>query len=185
MQLPLIFDAQRQLMEKYASIEVGVTCHEVPVPLDTREGQSRIRQFAWFYVEELGEAILAQGTDSFHEELIDALHFLTELAILSGVGPSEIEVPPPEPQLLTLRHDWSSVLYVVLKDITHPINMLKAKPWKQSWNPPDLEAYRQGIRKAYTSFLHLLKASGIHLDEVYDLYVGKNKINHLRIQGGY
>ena len=59
--------------------------------MDDKRGQARIKDFSWRITEEVGEALDAITNESgesallhFHEELVDGLHFLTEMTILTG-----------------------------------------------------------------------------------------------------
>ena len=88
--LKAIFDRQRELMIKYHDIEFKsglMQTEDCPVNLDDKKGQARIKDFAWRITEEIGEAIDALcNSEKLHyeEELIDGLHFLTEMTILTG-----------------------------------------------------------------------------------------------------
>lgn len=96
--LAAIFARQRELMDKYHDIELRsglLQTEDCPVNLDDKRGQARIKDFSWRVMEEVGEALDAlnnEGGESgllhFHEELIDGLHFLTEMTILSGIDTS-------------------------------------------------------------------------------------------------
>lgn len=111
--LELIFARQKELMEKYEVIEKSnglLETEDVPVNLHSGRGQARLKNFAWRITEELAEAMDAhnlhdEGWDSPHarEEIADALHFLVEMIILSGVTSDEIceglITPVEEPQL--------------------------------------------------------------------------------------
>lgn len=90
--LEAIFWRQEELMTKYHDIELRsglMQTEDCPVNLDDKRGQARIKDFSWRVTEELGEALDARTQDDlphFKEELIDGLHFLTELSILSGIN---------------------------------------------------------------------------------------------------
>lgn len=96
--LEAIFARQKELMDKYHDIELRsglLQTGDCPVNLDDKRGQARIKDFSWRVMEELGEAIdaYAEGNDDeehFKEELIDGLHFLTELTILAGYDPEKL-----------------------------------------------------------------------------------------------
>lgn len=94
--LEAIFKRQSELMFKYHDIEKRsglLQTEDCPVNLDDKRGQARIKDFAWRVTEEVGEALDAYRSrdgEHFHEELIDGLHFLTELSILAGITPKEI-----------------------------------------------------------------------------------------------
>ena len=97
--LKAIFERQRELMEKYHDIELKsglLQTEDCPVNLDDKRGQARIKDFSWRITEEIGEALDALENEEgeaallhFHEELIDGLHFLTEMTILTGYDISE------------------------------------------------------------------------------------------------
>lgn len=94
--LEAIFGRQNELMIKYHDIELRsglMQTEDCPVNLDDKRGQARIKDYSWRVTEELGEALDAKMQDDlphFKEELIDGLHFLTELSILSGIGVDNI-----------------------------------------------------------------------------------------------
>lgn len=94
--LEAIFGRQNELMIKYHDIELRsglMQTEDCPVNLDDKRGQARIKDYSWRVTEELGEALDARMQDDlphFKEELIDGLHFLTELSILSGIGVDNI-----------------------------------------------------------------------------------------------
>ena len=90
--LEAIFRRQNELMIKYHDIELRsglMQTEDCPVNLDDKRGQARIKDYSWRVTEALGEALDARMQDDlphFKEELIDGLHFLTELSILSGIN---------------------------------------------------------------------------------------------------
>jgi len=100
--LELIFNRQRELMNKYHSVEEANVGHKIPSsadeygphcgPLDLqdRASQLQLKSFAWRITEEITEATLclvSNEVDKTHyqEELIDALHFTVEMLIMSGL----------------------------------------------------------------------------------------------------
>ena len=98
--LEAIFARQRELMEKYHVIEAKnglLQTEDVPVDLDDRFGQARIKDLTWRVVEELGEACnclkqrpwkqsqVVTDQDHFYEELADAFHFFIELLLTVGI----------------------------------------------------------------------------------------------------
>ena len=115
--LVAIFNRQKELMFKYHDIEKRsglLQTEDCPVNLDDKRGQARIKDFSWRVMEEVGEALDAKSDfEHFTEELIDGLHFLTELTILSGFGPEDIvwEDPKGNDLLLTLynQSDWEEI----------------------------------------------------------------------------
>ena len=95
-----IFGRQRELMHKYHNIEKKnglLQTESVPVDINSKEGQQRLKDFAWRITEELGEAMnclknkpwkqthFQTDLDHYYEEISDAFHFFIELCILSGL----------------------------------------------------------------------------------------------------
>ena len=103
--LELIFKRQKELAEKYHSIEeenAGRPLPTCPVNINSYRGQERLKDFAWRITEEIAEAMLClkmrpwkitpQVTDKDHyyEEIIDAFHFFIELLIMSGLDAEKV-----------------------------------------------------------------------------------------------
>lgn len=102
--LGFIWARQHELVMKYLDIEEKsglLQTRDVPVELDSPEGQARIKDFAWRTIEEVAEAFEvlhkctydAQALKHFREELADALHFLVETCILAGLNLSASTTP--------------------------------------------------------------------------------------------
>jgi len=103
--LEFIFNRQMELLKKYLDIEEKnglVHTKDVPVNLDSFQGQARLKDFAWRITEELGEGMnclknkpwkqtfVPTDGEHFKEELIDAFHFFVELLISTGIGADEL-----------------------------------------------------------------------------------------------
>lgn len=188
--LESIFDKQRMLMEKYAVIEHNLIGSdnelEIPVDLDNRVAQARLRQVAWWVVEELGEALSDIGNkEKFQEELIDALHFLTELAILSGLEPQEITDKMSDDFCRLAEEDYVSILKVIHL-LSRSMNCLKNKPWKQTPKKTNVKLYKIELRSCFIGFINLLLIDvDMSPQEIYDAYLGKNKENQRRQNENY
>lgn len=191
-----IFKAQTELMHKYHDIEVANNALEtdkVPVDIQSREGQARLRRFAWFITEEVVETLEAKYSiaplQTLHEELSDILHFMTEWAILSGVGPQDLPeklaLGSKEFAFLTRNSEYTQKASEVVYWVGRAISLLKGKPWKQSYKPTDEAEYQNRVVRAYEALLTLMHHSGIDIDDLDPVYFRKNEINQSRIQGGY
>jgi dimeric dUTPase (all-alpha-NTP-PPase superfamily) len=206
--LEAIFNKQRSHMEKYAEIEDHnglLQTPAIPVDLNDRFGQARLKDFAWRISEELGEALdsLAKGEDAaYDEELSDVLHFLTELTILAGYTPQDIAGgDDTEEDLLFIlfteavqiiptgskRNYQHLTLFtgIVLQELALTMNCLKNKPWKQSHRETDVELFRQRLISTWIAFIALCIVADIDSDKLYDLYFGKAAINDQRRATGY
>jgi NTP pyrophosphatase (non-canonical NTP hydrolase) len=92
--LESLFSMQTQLMKKYNV--------QYPVSLHTKDGQFKLREMAWYVVEEVGEAMnvlknrpwtnyqIPIDENHYKEELSDIMHFYIELLIMSGLSAKDM-----------------------------------------------------------------------------------------------
>lgn len=216
--LKAIFKRQSELMSKYHDIELRsglLQTEDCPVNLDDKRGQARLKDFAWRVTEEVGEALdsLHSGDkDHYYEELIDGLHFLTEMSILAGTSPEEIfkavferEAKPNEDILETFvaRVNQETVRFndpenscsPCLKDIAFKVmnlveslgmtcNCLKNKPWKQSNMVTDRNAFYQNLSITWKVYISLLSLD-LTAEEIIDVYLRKSQVNKFRQRSNY
>jgi len=119
-----IFNQQRSHMEVYAGIEDEnglLQTPDIPVDIQSRFGQARLKDFAWRITEELGEVLESIEENShqpvFYEtEIADVLHFLTEFTILAGMGPKDLikDLIPKGANLDS--NDYLIILYDLIKN---------------------------------------------------------------------
>lgn len=98
--LEAIFKRQEELLQKFHQIEEShglLPDPEIPVNLETHQGQAVIKSRAWNITEELAEAMnelknrpwkqrtYPVNLAKYYEEIVDAFHFFIELCILSGL----------------------------------------------------------------------------------------------------
>lgn len=203
--LAAIFNRQKELMAKYHHIEARsglLQTEDCPVNLDDRRGQARIKDFSWRVMEELGEALDAKShTDHYQEELIDGLHFLTELTILAGRDYNTI-IPEDLPKF---HSDHLEDLYeTALTRIDGPIhtdlnhwvaqfveqlammcNCLKNKPWKQSMMKTDREAFYGRLTNVWVCYMAILAMAGMKPTDIADTYLRKSQVNQFRQRSNY
>ena len=202
--LQAIFTRQKSLMDKYHDIELKsglLQTEDCPVNLDDRRGQARIKDFSWRGTEELGEALDAKATkDHYQEELIDGLHFLTELTILAGKDYYNLL---PEGTTLyskdrledlvenakeCISQNGDNLNYWVSKFIENlgmMCNCLKNKPWKQSMMKTDREAFYGRLTEVWVLYITLLVVSGMDADTIAITYLKKSQVNKFRIRSNY
>lgn len=203
--LKAIFTRQKSLMDKYHDIELKsglLQTEDCPVNLDDKRGQARIKDFSWRVTEELGEALDARATkDHYQEELIDGLHFLTELTILAGKDYDTIlpkgVAPYREDHLEDLvenalevidRYGQNSLeLYVAkfIENLGMMCNCLKNKPWKQSMMKTDREAFYSRLSEVWVIYITILVVSGMDAQDIANIYLKKSQVNQFRQRSNY
>lgn len=203
--LKAIFDRQKSLMGKYHDIELKsglLQTEDCPVNLDDKRGQARIKDFSWRVTEELGEALDAKtNRDHYQEELIDGLHFLTELTILAGKDYNTIlPVNTPaydEDHLKDLVENAQEVIYRKSNDsldfwvsrfieqLAMMCNCLKNKPWKQSMMKTDKEAFYNRLAEVWVCYITILVVSGMGAENIVNVYLKKSQVNQFRQRSNY
>lgn len=202
--LQAIFDRQKSLMGKYHDIELKsglLQTEDCPVNLDDKRGQACIKDFSWRVTEELGEALDARAnSDHYQEELIDGLHFLTELTVLAGKDYGTIlpeGIPTYHEDHLedlvenakNLMDDYGGNLtYWVTKFIEQlamMCNCLKNKPWKQSMMKTDQEAFYHRLTNVWVYYITILVASGMNAQDIANIYLKKSQVNQFRQRSNY
>ena len=195
--LRAIFDRQKELMEKYHDIEFKsglMQTEDCPVNLDDKRGQARIKDFAWRITEEIGEALDAIENESgesallhFHEELVDGLHFLTEMTILTGYDLPEYTT------LKDLIEEGSYRDCYTLNDLVSDhvmylgmmCNCLKNKPWKQSMMKTNKENFYKHLKLVWSNYIAILTSQDLIEEEITDLYLRKSQVNQFRQRSNY
>lgn len=204
--LELIFEKQESLKEKYHHIEEaqGVGYGLIKgrkFNINEIKSQCLLKDMAWRVVEEITEATVChpeRERQHFLEELADALHFLTELCIVAGIGPYDIAIDIYEEMVKGDDDDldmWSALFYTpnniassnpynTVQHLGLAMNCLKQKPWKQTHILTDEKRFRQHIIDAFRAFCKYLTVySGAK--EMYDFYFKKNKVNQFRQESNY
>lgn len=195
--LTSIFKRQRELMEKYHDIELKsglLQTEDCPVNLDDKKGQARIKDFSWRITEEIGEALDAITFETgesallhFHEELIDGLHFLTEMTILTGYN---IEERYTLKQLIEIGSDRDCyTLNDLISDqvmyLGMMCNCLKNKPWKQTMMKTNKENFYKHLEKVWINYISILTSQGFTEDDILDIYLKKSQVNKFRQRSNY
>ena len=202
--LQAIFTRQKSLMDKYHDIELKsglMQTEDCPINLDDKRGQARIKDFSWRVTEELGEALDAKATkDHYQEELIDGLHFLTELTILAGKDYHNLL---PEGTALyskdrledlvenakeCISQNGDNLNYWVSKFIENlgmMCNCLKNKPWKQSMMKTDRNVFYGRLAEVWVLYITLLVVSGMDADSIVTTYLKKSQVNRFRQRSNY
>ena len=195
--LRAIFDRQKELMEKYHDIEFKsglMQTEDCPVNLDDKRGQARIKDFSWRITEEEGEALDAIETEygesallHYQEEVVDGLHFLTEMTILTGYDLPEYTT------LKDLIEEGSYRDCYTLNDLVSDhvmylgmmCNCLKNKPWKQSMMKTNKENFYKHLKLVWSNYVAILTSQDLTEEEITDLYLRKSQVNQFRQRSNY
>ena len=190
-----IFERQKELMLKYKDIEERsglMQTNECPVNLDDKKGQARIKDFCWRIVEEIGEAIDASEDHEHHvEELIDGLHFLVEMTIISGFAPEQIVWQKlPSFDLLdsmivsVMKMGFDECLKTLVMDLGMLGNCLKNKPWKQTNMLTDKDEFERRLRLVWIDYITILSLD-MSSDDIVNIYFKKSQVNKFRQRSNY
>lgn len=197
-----IFNKQKELMEKYHPIEEAsgiVTSTKVPLDLNDRKGQARVRDLAWRLVEELAEVTneyqIEQGqvTPAVREEIVDCLHFLVELTLTVGVNEHFFKTDPYTLDSLDTMvktnsggtYTTSEALELIIKDLGMMVNTLKNKAWKQKFVETDKDLFYYRLKLLWKDFFIWGSTMEMTAYDYYKGYIGKNQINKERQEMGY
>lgn len=202
--LKAIFDRQKSLMGKYHDIELKsglLQTEDCPVNLDDKRGQARIKDFSWRVTEELGEALDARANkDHYQEELIDGLHFLTELTVLAGKDyntilpggiPTYYEdylrdlVEKAKGNIQGYGWDLDSWVTKFIEQLAMMCNCLKNKPWKQSMMKTDQKAFYNRLTNVWVYYITILVVSGMNAQDIANIYLKKSQVNQFRQRSNY
>lgn len=200
--LVAIFNRQKELMDKYHDIEKRsglLQTESCPVNINDKKGQARIKDFAWRVMEEVGEALDANSEDDFEhtvEELIDGLHFLTELTILSGYEPKDIvwENNNGNDLLLILycqadchttdKKILPKLITELVMDLGMMCNCLKNKPWKQTNMITDVNNFLHKLKLVWNDYFAILSLF-LKPQDIVEIYLKKSQVNKFRQRSNY
>jgi hypothetical protein len=182
-----IHEQQNALMKEYQVIE---RLPNPPLNLDLYDNQIIIKDFKQRTMEEIAEGIEAfrEGDmEHFWEELIDALHFATELNLLVGKD---------EKFFITTRDIKDTKVKIKLEDLYYHYgklaekygllcNTLKNKPWKQSGVAVDKDKFYELLKDAFDYLIYFLKRFNLSSDDIYNYYFRKKKVNEFRVRSKY
>lgn len=182
-----IFARQMELHMKYKEIEhksgIGLAIVQGrPFSTDDPRWQYVIKDFAWRVTEEMAEAMEAHLlAHHLHEteELIDALHFYTELLIIVGIDSDLIE------GVLKRTHTYNFWSPVYMLGIA--CNFLKQKPWKSTHVVADSKRFRKKLVQGYIALINVIldRETIGDMHNLYMVYYKKSLVNQFRQDSNY
>jgi len=179
-----IFSKQKELVDKYKIIEGIEWAFQYPSQnISTSSGQKLIKDFLWRTTEEICEAYEAKDTPAhLKEELIDAIHFIVEGAIISDIGPNDLaEI---KDILLTEPEDFDADFFYPIYKMGLVGNTLKNKTWKQTQVKTDKAKFKVLYKEAWVELIRLCKCF-MTTEEIGEYYLKKNAVNNFRIESEY
>ena len=193
--LEAIFNRQKELMDKYHHIEKRsglMQTEDCPVDLNDKRGQARIKDFSWRVMEEVGEALDAirqNDMEHYVEELIDGLHFLTELTILSGIDIDKLSPMNKGDKLESIimfsyEADPQSLVVDLVENLGMMCNCLKNKAWKQTNMLTDKDNFYSKLVEVWKVYVSILSVD-LTPDEIVDIYLKKSQVNKFRQRSNY
>lgn len=190
--LEQIFKRQLELTTEFHRIEVhnGLSDYDFGIPYDLSnpKAQKQLRATAWYIIEEMGEVLEAKTLDAQQKEVIDVFHFLVELMLCSGVVAEHI-YPANDDKLEALffhacNTGSDSTTLELVESLAWAMHGLKAKPWKQNPKETIMPYYKGKLVSAFFDFFNYAKSYDLTPDLLFNLYMGKAKINKERIASG-
>jgi dimeric dUTPase (all-alpha-NTP-PPase superfamily) len=195
-----LFSKQRELLNKYQTIEEfdGKKLSEYIdengklKTIHTLQSQRILKDFSWRVTEELAECceglFVENDLEHVGEEVADALHFLLELLIVSGLTEHDFVA---EDFMLSIKSNDrdDSVIRVSMMDFIYAlgiaVNRLKAKIWKQSQILVDEKEFKRKLKIAFIEFWRIPFALGFGSEDVYKFYFRKHAVNVFRVKSNY
>lgn len=203
--LEAIFNRQKELMNKYHDIEVRsglLQTEDCPVNLDGKAGQARIKDFSWRITEEVGEALDSlygdEDMEHFQEELVDGLHFLTELTILAGYEAKDVarlvvkDIAEGDDLLESMcayvntdEQNLPWAITTLIRRLGMMCNTLKNKPWKQSHMKTDRAMFQKKLGEVWEIYVYILTKNIGPAHDIADIYLKKSQVNKFRQRSNY
>lgn len=201
--LDMVFHNQKELMKVIIPKEDDVDEY-IYIPksfgienINDRAYQRYIREMGNRFIEELGEALMENDPVKQWEELVDCLHFLTELSIIVDFDPrAYITLDVKESDSLTNLCEWSdtyashittkaTAVHEIIRNYGRMTNALRSKPWKLHYEETETHMFNFGLMNIWKFFTRLMSISGMKHGNIWAIYQMKNQVNFERQENGY
>lgn len=192
-----IFERQRSYLASLRSIYAKNQFYQhlepYPWSLNSRIAQEEFRLLAWRFTEELVEATIEADPQKYITELADALHFLVELGICTGIGPTElygnetatwdsIFADAAKAMYYGQRKGYGDLCALSITHLGEAMCCLKQRPWRTDYRPTDAATFRVRYRIAFLAFITDCVHRGVSADALYDAFFAKAAVNDQRIK---
>jgi hypothetical protein len=200
--LPAVFKKTNQLFfDHYKEYQPSVKDIDVPIDIDTYEGQQAMKDFLQIRtVEELmemREALMENHVEMhMHEEVGDSFNFLINSYILYGwdhnnFTPIEKLWDEFEENTYTpldkekFRRLIDEKIIDVVYNIHLACNKLKIRQWKKSQYLTDMLIFEERYEQVFYSFINLIFTLNIDPELLWSIFSRKNQCNEFRLNTGY
>lgn len=206
--LAQIFERQAEYLKSLRPIyrQNNFSLHAAPWPLDfqDRHCQEEFRLLAWRFTEEMVEAMetfenLAPRL-AYHEEISDALHFLIELCIATGISYTDLITGmagtthegtsfgpgPGEDSLdfvfsrVSLDPIYSARWYAPIRSISMAMMQLRQRPWRTDDRESNQPRFLLMMHATFYAFVNTCVRTGMNAEDLHRAYFAKAKINDER-----
>lgn len=206
--IELLLGRQNELLILYQDLE-GIL--QIPLDLNTVEGQSWIRAMSYRIVQELTEAY--SSFDSLEEdgkrkkdgditgrlmvyspnteELIDALFYFLELTILTNFETSLIEwrflekIKEDQTFLIEELNDpWETLFWKITAEVGRLNGLLRKRTWREKGEDVVLDLFSNTLRQIWFYLSVCLSRTGLSFREIENLYLEKWEENFRRAKIG-
>lgn len=196
--LETIFAHQFEQTSKFHRIQHANGClatEDIPVDLRTFQGTLELHKGLHWINLELSEVLHARE-DTRLEELADVLHFLAEFTLMAGLQYSDLPESPienedrlayivraSEADNLIFTDFETNVRFTILAAL-RVADILKNKPWKQTLRVVDHSEFKRRVLGMWYWYGACIRTGGYSAQDLFDAYLGKEKINYQRVAGG-
>lgn len=202
--LAQIFERQAAYLKSLRPIyrQNGFLLHagQWPLSFQGRHEQEEFRLLAWRFTEELVEAEEAYecGTPrcDYHEEMADALHFLVELCLATGIthtvlvtGVEDLVPAFPKSGMDSLDYVFDRInadeihsppFFNAIRALSLAMMNLRQRPWRTDNRSSDFPRFALMMQATFYSFINNCVRTGITAEDLTRAYFLKGKINDER-----
>lgn len=180
--------------ERYKNYQPTVKDLEVPIDIDTFEGQVAMKDYLEIRVVEeimeMKEAIENKDMrEHIYEEVSDSFGFLINAYVLYGWEADKfLSVEKLWNEFNSTSNkseDVDKVILQVVYDICLACNKLKIRPWKQSQYLTDMLIWEERLEKIYYSYMNLIFNLNIRPEMLWNIFNRKSQCNVFRLDTGY
>ena len=137
--------------------------------------QEWCRSTMWRVIEELAEADVEEPkSNEFYVEVCDAMHFMLELSIMTGISAASIEDCWPKTAEMWHAHP---LLGIVARDLGLAGHNLKTRPWKRTQKVTNIKDFQHCVLRAWNSLFVFWVNEGFTQEKLLELYMAKHREN--------